>query len=385
MAIRQSSKDISPYVDALEQEIKLISKAVGKKRVLTQLHFGGGTPNFLNDIQLEQLIGTITDQFSIDRAAEFAIEVDPRIFTDGTEQLLSKLGFNRYSLGIQDFDKQVQQAINRVQPFQLVRKVNEAFRRTNPKGINFDLIYGLPHQNLASFARTLDLVVELKPDRVAVYNFAYVPQIKPHQSRLPVNKFPSLEEKFELYLLAIEKLTHAGYRHIGMDHFALEQDSLSKAQAAGNLYRSFQGYAVKRSTHLIGCGISAISKVGNVFAQNVRSLSQYTKYLSRQELPIEKGLVVDQDDQLREWIIQTLMCNFELKFSEFEAQAGNTIDVLFPNEMVHLQDAVQLDLLTIDQDAIRLTENGRHFSRNIAVVFDRHRKHDQWNTFSKAV
>lgn len=384
MAVRKSSLDAAPYLRHLTKEIQMVSQHMADKPNLLELHLGGGTPTFLSDIQLQQLIETLRDRFLFDPNAELAIELDPRSLVPERVVMLRCLGFNRFSLGVQDFDPAVQAAIHRIQPVALVRELVSALRANQASGINFDLIYGLPLQNKTTWERTLSQVVELDPDRIALYNFAYLPTLKPHQKKLPQQHLPQAADKLALYIQAVETLTGAGYVHLGMDHFVKPSDSLYLAQINGYMQRNFQGYAVKRSNQQIGFGVTAIGKVGNVYIQNARTLPAYQAALDANRLPLEKGLALSQDDLARAAVIQRLMCNFELDFEEFAADTGLDARQLFAAELATLA-ANEPDLVTVDTKGIRSTQLGRHFIRNVAAHFDRYRNGENSKTFSRSL
>lgn len=385
MAVRQSFTQATPYLKRLHAEIRMATDAIGHKPLLQQLHLGGGTPNFLSNIQMAQLLQLVRDKFIVADNAEWAMEIDARTLTPATIDTYCGLGFNRFSLGVQDFDPGVQAAIHRIQPFEQVQAIYDEIRMHPGVGVNFDLIYGLPKQTLTTFTETLARVIQLRPDRIAVYNFAYLPELKPHQRKLPADAMPSSTQKFELYLLAVERLQAAGYRHIGMDHFALATDSLSVAQDRGRLYRNFQGYAVQYAKHVLGFGVSAIGRVGDVFVQNQRTLGGYQSAIDHGDLPLEKGLHLDADDKLRELVIQRLMCDFAIDFKAFRQRTGVDFVERFKPELAKLEPAMANGLVDIDAEGLRATPVGRHFIRNVAVAFDRYRYTQEETAFSRTV
>ncbi|RMF19190.1 MAG: oxygen-independent coproporphyrinogen III oxidase [Candidatus Dadabacteria bacterium] len=385
MALRKTASDADPYLDQLHREIELVRDLLEAPAPLAELHLGGGTPNFLTGYQLTQLMQALRRTFPIIDDVEISIELDPRTVSPGTVELLGELGFNRFSLGVQDFNPDVQLAINRIQPFEMVAEILEACRNQQTRGVNFDLIYGLPHQTVASFRRTLEQVIELRPDRIAVYNFAWLPDLKPHHRKLPEDALPDRRTKFEIYLLAVEMLTGAGYVHIGMDHFALPDDELTQAQQNGTLRRNFQGYSISRSPDTIAFGLSSIGRIGNVFAQNTRSFQEYARAVNARQLPLDRGLVVDEEDRLRERIIQQIMCFFQVDFDAFETETGVRIPERFPEALEKLAPLRELQLVDWDDHALHASETGRHFVRNIASAFDRHRGKGGFAAFSRAV
>jgi oxygen-independent coproporphyrinogen-3 oxidase len=362
-----------PYLDYLEREADLVAAQLGTHRPVAQLHLGGGTPTYFAPEQLRDLMGRLRRRFAFADGAEMALEVDPRVTTRDHLEALAEEGFNRLSLGVQDFDPTVQETVRRVQSVEQTRALMEDARELGFGSLNIDLIYGLPHQAPASFARTLREVIELRPDRLAVYSFALVPWLKQHQKLLPEEAMPDAETKLELLRTARELLTGAGYRDIGMDHFALPNDELSRAQRDGRLWRNFMGYTTVRAPDLVGLGISAIGSVGDTFAQNEKKLSRYYAALDAGRLPVERGYALSDDDVVRQHVIRSWMCQFEVDKADVERRFGVRFDDYFASELATLQrEFVPEGLVRLAPEAIRAEPLGRLFPRNVAMVFDAH-------------
>jgi len=374
------------YLDHLEKEIYLISEAIGRKPLVRQLHWGGGTPSFLSEKQMVRLFKIIERHFTIDPGGEVAIEVDPRRVTQSKVETLKSLGFNRISIGLQDFDPVVQEHVNRIQPFAMVRDFNDWCRLAKFESVNFDLIYGLPFQTPASFQKTMEQVLSLRPDRVALYSFAYVPWLKKHQSKLDAQKLPTVDQKLEIFLNARDAFLQNGYDSIAMDHFALKTDELTKAFHAGTLHRNFMGYTVKPADEYIGLGNSAIGFLEKTFFQNYKTTPEYYRFLKQDELPIERGKALSVDDELRQWVISNLMCRFELDKRGFEQKFRQKFDVYFSAEQTHIQQCVNDGLLIVDGEKLLVSELGRIFVRNICMGFDWYLRQEKGHKkFSKTV
>jgi oxygen-independent coproporphyrinogen-3 oxidase len=377
------------YLANLLEEIDLLGRHLPRRRTLSQLHWGGGTPTYYTAFELSRLMAAITERFAFTRNAEIGIEVDPRT-TDATHlDTLGSLGFNRLSAGIQDFAPDVQQAIHRVQSFEQTRDVLVRARAAGFRSINVDLIYGLPLQTAEGFQRTLDQVLELAPDRIAAYSFAFVPWIKGHMRNLPANALPGAGLKLELLARALDTFTAAGYRAIGMDHFARPEDELARAADRGTLGRNFMGYTVQSARDLVGVGISAIGDVQGGLFQNDKKLVGYERSAAEGRFPIERGYLRDADDLLRRDVITELMCNARLDYRKIERAHGIRFGQRFRSELAALAapgGPVDDGLLVIRPDGLELTATGRLFVRNVAMVFDRH-LHDAEaaNTFSRTV
>ncbi len=360
----------APYLEHLHREIALHAALYDKTRMVTQLHWGGGTPTFLSETQMDALMAVTRRHFNVasDRSAEIGIELDPREVREPTLRVLREMGFNRASLGIQDFEPAVQKAVNRIQSEALTGRVIEDARRVGFRSVSVDLIYGLPHQTRATMAATLGKIVALDPDRISIYSYAHLPERFAPQRRLDPTTMPNARSKLDLLKLCIDGFTAAGYVYVGMDHFAKPTDELCRAQAAGTLHRNFQGYSTHADCDLIGLGVSAIGTVGGNFYQNSKELDAYGASLAAGRLPVEKGLEPDAEDRLRRAIIMQLICAFELKYADFECDFA----AMFAAEMARLQPMMADGLLIIDAAGIRVTDKGRLLIRNICMVFDRY-------------
>lgn len=362
------------YLDYLKRELAMQGKLFAGFNQVEQLHFGGGTPTYLSDTQMGDLMQHLRRWFSFadDTKGEYSIEVDPRSVTAARIHTLRAQGFNRISLGVQDFDEQVQHAVNRIQPEQTTLDTIQAARDAGFRSISIDLIYGLPKQTLVSIAETLTKVIAANPDRIAVYHYAHLPHIFKPQRRISEEDLPSSDIKLEMLGLCIRQLNAAGYVYIGMDHFAKPDDELAVAQRQGLLHRNFQGYSTHAESDLIACGVSAISSVGMCYSQNAKTLDDYYDRLDQGELPIVRGYQLTMDDVLRRFIIQRLMCNFELSIRSLEQAYPIKFDSYFRLELEALDELRAMGLLTIDSEWIEVTLKGRLLIRNVCMVFDRH-------------
>jgi len=375
VVITRKSEVAEKYLRYLHREIDLLAGALPRRRTVSQYHWGGGTPNYLTLEQMAALHGKVTEHFRIQPEAEVAIEVDPRVTSREQIALMRECGFNRVSIGVQDFDQDVQAAINRHQSEEQTEEVYRRCREAGIPSINLDLIYGLPLQTPDSFTRTMNSVVRLRPDRVAVYSFAYVPWLKPHQKSIPEESMPSPELKLRLFCIARQAMLAAGYRQIGMDHFALPEDELALAQAGRRLHRNFMGYTVKKGSDMVGVGISAIGDVANSFAQNAKKLSAYYGMLDEEQFPIERGYILSRDDRIRRAVITALMCNFHLDRAEIERAYGIEFGDYFTEELEELcasEGPVEHGFLKIDEQSLQVVGNGGLFVRNICMTFDRY-------------
>ncbi len=375
VVITRSREKADKYLGIVAREMDAVQEHLGARKTVSQIHWGGGTPTFLDERQIETLWNAITRRFTLAPGAEVAIEVDPVVTTRGQIDLLRKLGFNRMSLGVQDLDPTVQQAIDRVQSVEETRATLEHARALGFSGINFDLIYGLPFQTRETWARTLAQVLEMRPDRLAVYSFAHVPDVRPNQRRLPINGIPQGAEKLALFRMAWEAFMNAGYQQIGMDHFAAPTDELAQAQSRRALGRNFQGYTVQSANEVVAFGTSAISDIGGIYAQNPHSLPHYQDAVAAGNLAVDRGIRLSEDDVLRRGIISQLMCNF---YVDLSAVPG--LDA----EFARLADLEKEGFLTLRGRTIELTPLGRIFVRNVATVFDAHLP-QQAPRFSRAV
>ncbi len=379
---------VDRYLEMLYREVEMQAKLFDRNRKVEQLHFGGGTPTYLDREQLGDLMSHLGKSFNFDTSdeREFSIEVDPRTVDGDRIRHLAELGFNRLSLGIQDFDRDVQQAVNRIQTPDEVRALMKSALESGFGSISFDLIYGLPHQTVDSFSRTLDLAIDMKPDRLAVYNYAHLPQRFKGQRMINDADIPAPETKLELLHNTIDKLCDAGYIYIGMDHFALPDDELAEARMNGTLQRNFQGYSTHRQCDLVSLGVSGIGNIGNLFAQNAITTMEYEALIENGELPIRKGIEVDDDDLLRAAVIQALMCYDSLSFDDFSAEHDIDFRTYFAAEIKRLDALAKDDLIELDQSSISITQKGRLLLRSIAMVFDRYiDQAENDNRFSKAI
>jgi len=362
------------YLARLFREIALVAGMFDRDREAVQLHFGGGTPNFLTPAQLREVVDTLRSHFRFSEAADrdISIELDPRHVDADAIAELARIGFNRASFGVQDFDPAVQQAVNRIQSVEQTRAVVDACRDNGFRSVNVDLIYGLPNQTPEGFGRTLDLVAGMRPDRVAVYGYAHMPHLFKPQKQLDASLLPSGETKLALLQLAIETLTAAGYLYIGMDHFALPDDELALAQARGGLHRNFMGYTTHADSDLVGLGVSAISHIGDSFSQNPRDLPSWQIALDEGRLPVFRGMRMDEDDQLRADLIQSLMCQGEIPVAALERRYAIDFAEYFDASLDRLLPLAEDGLVRVEEQRIVVTPRGRLLLRNIAMCFDRY-------------
>ena len=375
------------YLKYLGKELALQRSflAPGDNEV-AQLHWGGGTPTFLSHDEMRQLMDATRKHFHLVEDGEYSIEVDPRKVDRATVELLGELGFNRMSVGVQDFDERVQQAINRIQSEAETFAVIDAARANGFKSISIDLIYGLPRQSVSGFDRTLDRVISTSPDRLSIYNYAHLPSLFKPQRRILEADMPSADARLQILSLAIRKLTDAGYVYIGMDHFAKPDDELAVAQRQRRLHRNFQGYSTHSDCDMLSFGISSISKVGASYYQNVKTLDEYYARLDQGEMPVFRGIQLNADDVLRRAIIQSLMCHFELSFDAIEQVYQIDFKKYFSVELEGLQDMAQAGLLNIDEKRITILPPGRMLVRAISMVFDTYlRTNQQQIRYSKVI
>jgi len=364
------------YIRYLERELELLPPLLDTTAV-SQLHWGGGTPTFLSTSEMDRLMAALRARFHISAEAECAIEVDPRHAPPGAFEHLARLGFNRVSLGVQDFDADVQKAVHRVQPEDLVRRVVAEARANGMRSINFDLIYGLPKQTLDSFSRTLDRVVALDPDRIALYAYAHLPERFKPQRRIVPADLPSAETRLQILTLALGRLTRAGYLYIGMDHFARPDDDLAIAQRQGRLQRNFQGYSTQAQSDLVGLGVSAIGAVGPTYYQNEKRLDDYYAALDAGHLPVARGLELGADDLVRRAVIQALACHFRVSIESIELAYLVDFRSYFARELKDLRRLRDEGLVEIDGDWISVTPAGRLLVRVVCMVFDRYLREAQ--------
>lgn len=360
------------YIRYLTKEIGMVAGMVDGASSVTQMHWGGGTPTFLSAEEMKLLTRVLHDHYCFSPEAECSIEIDPRNADAGTVALLAELGFNRMSIGVQDFDPEVQAAVNRIQTEAETLGVLAAAREGGFRSINLDLIYGLPRQTLERFDVTLDKVLAHAPDRIALYSYAHVPHLFKPQRRIDEAELPSPDTKLAILDLATRKLTGAGYVYIGMDHFARPDDELAAAQRDGKLHRNFQGYSTQADCDLLAFGISAIGKVGNTYSQNVRTLDDYYSRLDANSLPCFRGWQLSTDDVLRRDVIQALMCAFSISFRSVEDRYDISFHEYFSPELEALETFADDGLIEFASEAIIVTARGRLLVRAIAMVFDRH-------------
>ena len=362
------------YLRRLHREVEMQASHCAPGRVVEQLHWGGGTPTFISHDQMRQLMETTRRRFTLadDERGEFSIELDPREAGRDTVALLRELGFNRMSLGVQDFEARVQRAVNRIQGEDITLAVLEAARDQGFRSISLDLIYGLPFQSVASFGRTLDRVLEMQPDRLSVFNYAHLPELFKPQRRINAAELPAPQEKLDILQMTIERLTGAGYVYIGMDHFARPDDELAAAQRDGTLYRNFQGYSTHADCDLLGLGITSIGMVGSTYAQNVKTLDEYYDRIDQGRLAVFRGIALSRDDRLRRDVITRLICHFALDFGEVEQRWGIVFAEYFAAQLGSLEAMSRDGLIDLDSQGIRVRPAGRLLIRNVCMVFDRY-------------
>jgi oxygen-independent coproporphyrinogen-3 oxidase len=375
MIVTRNREKIDEYIDYLMAEIDLVKAMLDPRRKVVQLHFGGGTPTHLSPEQIRMLGAKINESFTFADDAEVGCEMDPRELTRDHIVALREVGFNRASIGIQDFNPKVQKATNRIHSKELVQEVVGWIRDTGFHSLNFDLIYGLPFQTRESFKKTLVDILDLQPDRLAVYGYAHVPWVKKHQKLIHEENLPKPEEKLEMLKMIIETLTASEYVYIGMDHFAKEDNELAIAQREKTLQRNFQGYSTKAGADIYAFGMSSISQLHTAYAQNVKELSLYYQRVKEGVFPIERGLVLSRDDQIRGTVIMRLMCDMELVFDKISESLGIDFSDYFRKELTTLGEFEAEGLLTQDPEKIVVTEKGRLFIRNIAMTFDGYLDH----------
>lgn len=360
------------YLERLYGEIDTVAPLLGDRRDVAQFHLGGGTPTYYGPEALTRLMEHYRKHFRILPGAEVALEVDPRVTSVEHLERLAELAFNRLSLGVQDFDEDVQRTIGRVQSVEQTAALMDAARRLGFGSTNLDLIYGLPYQRPESLARTLDRVLELRPDRLAVYSFAFLPKTHLHQRELPEEAIPRGEAKLALLELTRERLLAGGYVDVGMDHFALPEDDLVRAQREGRLWRNFMGYTTARAPDMVGFGVSAIGEVGGAYVQNEKKLNRYEQVVDAGRLPVARGVRLDDDDRLRQQLIRDWMCHFRIDKRALEARHGIVFDRYFARELEALVPLAEEGLVRFGPDVLEAGELGRLLPRNVAMVFDRY-------------
>ena len=385
--VTKNRRRAAPYLALLHREIELQGALFDRSRVVDQLHWGGGTPTFISPDEMRELMRVTRTHFQLrdDDQGEYSIEVDPREADADIMALLRELGFNRLSLGVQDFDPRVQQAVNRIQSEEQTLGVLHAARALGFRSVNMDLIYGLPLQTVAGFNATLEKIIAAGPDRLSVFNYAHLPELFKTQRQIDAGQLPSPAEKLAILQSTIERLTAAGYVYIGMDHFARPDDELAVAQRAGTLYRNFQGYSTHADCDLVGMGVTSIGKVGDTYSQNEKTMEAYEAALGAGRLPVYRGIALGADDLLRRHIITELICNFRLVIPEVERRYGVEFARYFAPEQAELASMQQDDLLRLLPDRIEVTPAGKLLIRNICMVFDRYLRDRETQRFSKVI
>jgi len=362
------------YLKHLKHEIRMRSAMIDDRRQVTQIHWGGGTPTYLSDAQMTELVYDMARHFNLreDDRGDYAIEIDPRTVDRSRLGLLRGLGFNRVSLGVQDLDPGVQEAVNRIQSWEMIRDTMHWARDFGFRSINLDLISGLPRQSEASMMRTLDKIITLKPERISLYNYAHLPDRFKVQRQINSHELPSPEEKVRMYVRAGEMLQSAGYRFIGMDHFALETDEMAVAQKNGLLHRNFQGYSLHGDADLIAMGVSAISQIGDLYVQNEKGIEQWQTRVENGQIPIEKGYLLTSDDRIRQDVIMRLLCDLHLDIPAFEQRWGVNFAETFADALQRWAFFADQGLVTLSADHLKITDQGRLVSRALVQPFDQY-------------
>ena len=387
MMVTHNRQKIENYLTYLIKEMELLRPLIGRQRKVMQLHWGGGTPTYLSPEQIRRLGQAIREFFEFEDQAEIGVEIDPRELTREHMVALREMGFNRCSMGVQDFNPTVQKMVNRIQPEDITRQTVAWARELGFQSVNIDLMYGLPFQTPESYEKTLDIILDIDPDRLAVFNYAHLPSMIKHQRLIKDEWLPKPEEKLQLLKLSIEKLTSNGYVYIGMDHFAKPDDELTIAMNEGTLYRNFQGYSTHAGLNLFAIGITSISMLSDLYVQNVKKLDPYYERLDSGRLPVFKGVELTRDDILRREVITELMCNFNLKKEKIEQKYNIVFDDYFADALKNLKPMEQDGLIELHHDALRVTDMGRLLIRNIAMPFDYYlmQKQGQKPQFSRTV
>lgn len=377
----------APYLQRVYKEIAMQAALFDENRMVDQLHWGGGTPTFISHNEMRELMAETRKHFKLhdDDSGEYSIELDPREVSHESIALLRELGFNRMSLGVQDFEPAVQKAVNRIQSEEETLAVIEAAREFKFKSISLDLIYGLPFQNTETFSRTLDKVIAASPDRLSVFNYAHLPEMFKPQRRINAEDLPSPAEKLDILKLSFEKLSAAGYVYIGMDHFAKPDDELAIAQRENTLYRNFQGYSTHADCDLIAMGITSIGQVANSYSQNVKNMEDYYRLVDAGQLPIYRGIELSNDDILRREVITQLICHFHLDKTRIESQFGIQFNDYFKVELDSLNTFVEDGLIDMDENVITVLPAGRLLIRNICMAFDYYLRQSSEQRFSKVI
>ncbi len=386
IATKDRSK-AAPYLQRVHRELEMQGELFDRSRVVDQLHWGGGTPTFISHQEMRELMAKTRECFQLheDDTGEYSIEIDPREVRSETISLLRELGFNRMSLGVQDFDPMVQKAVNRIQTEAETMAALEGARKVGFKSISIDLIYGLPLQTVKNFGKTLDKVLAVDPDRLSVFNYAHLPDMFKPQRRINEQELPSAAVKLDILQMTVERLESAGYVYIGMDHFAKPDDELAIAQRKGQLYRNFQGYSTHAECDLVGLGVTSIGKVGNSYSQNVRTMDEYYQRIDAGHIPVFRGIELNDDDILRRDVITRLICNFELDKRDIESVYGIDFANYFSTELPELAQLQDDGLITSDEASIKVLPAGRFLIRNVCMVFDRYLRGAKERRFSKVI
>jgi len=375
------------YIEYLKKELNNLSKHLDTSRIVRQLHFGGGTPTFFTPDELKEIYELIYSYFkNYEKDAEISVEIDPRFFSKEHMAVMKEFGVNRISFGVQDFNEETQKAVNRIQPFDLTKEAVDIAREAGVDSINIDLIYGLPYQSLETFKKTLDLVLKLDPDRLAVFNYAHVPWLKKGMRKIDETTLPTPEEKLKIFKYVIDFFENNGYKMIGMDHFAKPSDELFRAIEKGELHRNFQGYTTKGGADLIGVGLTSISETEDAYFQNYKDLKSYEKAVDEGKIPVFRGVILSEEDKIRKYIIMEMMANFSFDIERFEKKFGINFFEKFENEIKELQEFVDEGLVEITPKKIKVNKTGSLLIRNIVLPFDEYfKKMKNQKVFSKSV
>lgn len=385
--VTNNKKRAEPYLQRVEKELALQAQWFDTRRPVTQLHWGGGTPTFISDEEMSWLMSATRQYFNLadDDRCEYSVEIHPGRVSASTMAHLRRLGFNRVSMGVQDFDQQVQKAVNRYNTVEDVRALVQALRQQDYHSISMDLIYGLPKQSRQSFSATLAQVIDLSPDRLSLFNYAHLPHLFKSQTLIKEEDLPSAQERLDILQMAIETLQDAGYLYVGMDHFAKPGDSLVKAQKMGKLQRNFQGYSTHGDCDLIAFGVSAISAFGGAYMQNAKSIEHYHQLIDNGQLAYIKGFSLSQEDHLRQFVINQLICHFHLNFNEVTTRFGVDPRHYFSDELAQLIPMSEDGLLSVDSSGIQIHNSGRLLIRRICMVFDEYLKKGNQIRYSKVI
>ena len=375
------------YIEYLEKELETLSSHLDTNRLVRQVHFGGGTPTFFTPVELQKVYDLIKKYFkNYEEDAEISVEIDPRFFSREHMAVMKEFGVNRISFGVQDFNEETQKAVNRIQPFDLTSVAVDIARDAGINSINIDLIYGLPHQSLETFKKTLDLVKKLDPDRLAVFNYAHVPWLKKGMRKIDETTLPTPEEKLKIFKYVIDYFENNGYIMVGMDHFAKPEDELFKAIEKGELHRNFQGYTTKGGADLIGVGLTSIGETEDAYMQNYKDLKSYEKAVDEGKIPVFRGVILTEEDKIRKYIIMEMMANFSFDIKRFENKFGINFFEKFENELKELQEFEDAGLVEITPEKIKVNKTGSLLIRNIVLPFDEYfKKMANQKVFSKSI